>query len=555
MNLSGLPVGAGKTEPGPGVSLESLLREMMSRDRLALLPDHAYTCLQYSSYDRRSTTPADRVNWFANADFNNFIRIEQNGGAAECVLAEERAPGAVVRMWFAGSPQVLDTPLRIYLDGRRTPEIRATVRDLIDHHTLCGEPFANVVPPPLDVEPKLKGRTFWLPIPYAKGVKITCEGVPTDLYYYQVVVRRYAPGTPVTSFSMKKLASMLAAVEETGRQLMEPVDGFSRSGEPSRVSAIPMDGAISPGGVSEWHVEGPAAIRQINLQLVAPNLNQALHSTLLEIDFDGAAAVRCPVGYFMGTGAGVHPGGDRYREVRADGLMTAAWTMPFESTAVMRLRNLGRQAVSVTHASFSSGPWAWDARSLHFHAAWRSFGVLDCQKLGQVSMDLCVGQRLLFTGTYYGNIDLTFADIRGQGRLVGDSIAILNGGTDWWGEGDEKITVDGEPFPSTFGTGTEDYYGFAWCRPQPFRMPFGGQPVGHGNKQGGYTVLSRVRLVDDIPFRTALKFDMELQHSQPAPIYYTAATFFYARPGATTDVPDPVIAAREPAPEKPEDVR
>ena len=32
----------------------------------------------------------------------------------------------------------------------------------------------------------------------------------------------------------------------------------------------------------------------------------------------------------------------------------------------------------------------------------------------------------------------------------------------WWGEGDEKFFVDGEKFPSTFGTGSEDYFGYAW---------------------------------------------------------------------------------------------
>lgn len=33
----------------------------------------------------------------------------------------------------------------------------------------------------------------------------------------------------------------------------------------------------------------------------------------------------------------------------------------------------------------------------------------------------------------------------------------------WWGEGDEKLFVDGEKFPSTFGTGSEDYVGYAWA--------------------------------------------------------------------------------------------
>lgn len=38
----------------------------------------------------------------------------------------------------------------------------------------------------------------------------------------------------------------------------------------------------------------------------------------------------------------------------------------------------------------------------------------------------------------------------------------------WWGEGDEKFFVDGERFPSTFGTGSEDYIGYAWAAEPPF---------------------------------------------------------------------------------------
>jgi hypothetical protein len=38
----------------------------------------------------------------------------------------------------------------------------------------------------------------------------------------------------------------------------------------------------------------------------------------------------------------------------------------------------------------------------------------------------------------------------------------MNPVTIWWGEGDEKIWVDGEAFPSIFGTGTEDYYAYSW---------------------------------------------------------------------------------------------
>ncbi|MEJ7679414.1 MAG: DUF2961 domain-containing protein [Segetibacter sp.] len=49
----------------------------------------------------------------------------------------------------------------------------------------------------------------------------------------------------------------------------------------------------------------------------------------------------------------------------------------------------------------------------------------------------------------------------------------------WWGEGDEKFFIDGEKFPSTFGTGCEDYIGYAWSAEPPFALfesPFANQP-------------------------------------------------------------------------------
>ena len=39
--------------------------------------------------------------------------------------------------------------------------------------------------------------------------------------------------------------------------------------------------------------------------------------------------------------------------------------------------------------------------------------------------------------------------------FVGDTFTLVTHHQKWWGEGDEKIYVDGEKFPSHFGTGTE----------------------------------------------------------------------------------------------------
>ena len=51
------------------------------------------------------------------------------------------------------------------------------------------------------------------------------------------------------------------------------------------------------------------------------------------------------------------------------------------------------------------------------------------------------------------------ADIEGKGHYVGCNLSVTNfQSTSWWGEGDDMIFVDGEPFPPCLhGTGSEDY--------------------------------------------------------------------------------------------------
>ncbi len=140
---------------------------------------------------------------------------------------------------------------------------------------------------------------------------------------------------------------------------------------------------------------------------------------------------------------------------------------------------------------------------------------------------------------------MNFVEVKGQGVYVGDTLTVFNGADAWWGEGDEKVFVDGEAFPSHIGTGSEDYFGYAWCRPEFFASPFHAQPTGAGNLTSGFSVNSRYRSLDAIPFTTSLKFDMELWHWADTVVNYAPATFWYARPGATGNVkPDPETAAK-----------
>ncbi len=85
----------------------------------------------------------------------------------------------------------------------------------------------------------------------------------------------------------------------------------------------------------------------------------------------------------------------------------------------------------------------------------------------------------------------------------------------WWGEGDEKIYVDGEPFPSWFGTGSEDYYGYAWSDPKPFQHAYHNQTRCDGPGNRGRTSVNRFHILDAIPFTKSFRFDMEFWHWTP----------------------------------------
>jgi len=114
-----LPALAGESGATP-ITLGHLVDEMADLERLARWPAPAYRTVQFSSYDRRSTT-AEAPQWFSNADgfgrepipgFLKVLRPPQDGQAGLYLVAEASGPGAIVRGWSAGMGGVL----RVYLD-------------------------------------------------------------------------------------------------------------------------------------------------------------------------------------------------------------------------------------------------------------------------------------------------------------------------------------------------------------------------------------------------------------------------------------------------------
>jgi hypothetical protein len=515
---------------GGPVSLGSLLAEMVDRDAIARFPDPAYTCRQFSSYDRASTTPADPKTWFANGDADQYLRSEQveelradgvpGPTRTEWVMAEMDGPGAVVRIWSANPKGTL----RVYVDGQPGPVIEAAMSDVLGGKWLVGNPLS---------EESSRGWNLYLPIPYARHCKITSDARG---FYYQVNYRTYAAGT--------ELVSLDAGGVERARAEIERVQGLlTDTGTVSDYVRAPAK-VLNPGesAIIEIDRAGPAAIAALQVGLVALDIDQAHRSTVMEMEFDGERTVWVPLGDFFGLGVGTNPLRTWWTGTSRSGNLSCRWVMPYQRTARVMFRNLGKQQVTVT-LHYRTRGWSWDDRSMHFHATWRH----------QYPIHAAGGR---------GTEDWNYVEIAGKGVYAGDALAVMNPVEGWWGEGDEKIYVDGESFPSHFGTGTEDYYGYAWSSPEPFQHPFHAQPRCDGQAYGnnwGHSTVVRVRSLDAIPFTTGLKFDMEVWHWAECDEAYAATTWFYARPGATTNrLPQPDEAARAiptPAPLPPPFVR
>lgn len=508
----------GGTAHAPQVTLRGLLEEMVDYDSNARWPEQPFTVRQSSSYDRDRIAP-DKPGWFANNDGSHYIRTETHSGREERVMMEADGPGTIVRFFLTSSGSRA-ARIRIYLDGADAPTIEWPTFDLLEGGLNVGEPLLSRNPRPLDHG----GSTLYLPIPYARHCKVTVE--ETDPAhaggrYYHIDFRTYAPGTAVETYTPASLEAVAPTLRRVNQILANP------SG-PTRTKTVGFDRTLAPGEQAAVELPlGPSAVRQLELS-VAADLSpaareQALRSVVFRGSFDDEQeSIWCPVGDFAGSGAGGRPLMSWYRTVDDHGHAVCRWTMPYSHHGRLMLENLGDRAVRVKLTA-SVGNWEWDERSLYFHCNWR--------------------QQVRIPARPYR--DWNFVTVDGRGMLVGDVMSVYNPLPSWYGEGNEKIWVDGETFPSHVGTGTEDYYNASWAPNPIYQTPFANHPRMDDPLSQGQNVYTRTRNLDVVPFEKALQFDFEIMTWKDSQVDYAATTYWYGAPGARAGRgPEPAEASR-----------
>ena len=504
------------------VSMQSLLREIVDRKQLVEYPESIpYKAMQASSYNRASVSP-DQPGWFADSDGVFCIRTEKNReGETEWVLMEDKGPGVITKIWavcfYYGLDDTTGANLKIYLDGEEEPTINCNFFEFVK-----GESF---VKPPLAMETRRAGNSY-LPIPYAKSCKVTMD---KKVFYNIISYRSYPQGTSVRTFSMDEYNQSQILIDSVGHVLERGVYGDLASTK--NTEAYSFHKTLRPQEKETLLIrKKQKAIEQLVFQLDAEDFDQALRSTVLKISFDGEQTVWTPLGDFFNIGVGLKTYQMWERAVQEDGTMICRWIMPYQHIAELEIENMGKQDIQMS-VTAKVMPYTWNDRSMYFHSSWR----MDDPTPG------------------FPLFDYNLVNVKGKGIYVGDQFTVLNPEEGWWGEGDEKVYVDDDTFPSLFGTGTEDYYGWAGgVVPNPedeFYTPFLSNVRVAAPNSMGYNTCTRTRVLDAIPFNRQLDFNIESSGSNRTSwfhLQYAVNTYWYAKPGASCNrKPLPEMASRK----------
>ncbi len=511
----GLVVAAVSVAPalaaGEHVTMEGLLHEMVDLQRLAQPVTGGYDNDQQSSYDRASTAP-ENDGWWANGDAGQFIRSERNGDRTEFVMSEMTGAGAIVRLWSA-NPDGGGT-IRVYIDGDAKPALE---EDFLALTTAAVQEF----PGPFSGR-RAMGANLYFPIPYQKSCKVT---VDKPSLYYHVGYRTYPAGTTVEPFTMDRVRALRPVVDAVGAVLAASGDKLA---PPADATARTASATVAPGAGWTLTLEGPAALTRLEFLLRnpdgrftaesatgksvggSPELREMLRKVMLIIRWDGERrpSVACPLGDFFAMAPGLNPFDSLATGATRDGRLYSNWYMPFERSATITVANASEKPFSFDVTGWVQ-PVEWPAEGLlAFHAKWHK-------------------EWLPADPTF---VDWPLLECEGPGRFVGVMQAIVNTTPAWWGEGDEKIWVDGDTFPSYFGTGSEDYYGYAWCSPELFQHAYHAQANCTGPGNFGYTSVMRLHIFDDIPFQKS--YNMTIEKWAMDDREYASTAYWYAALGA-----------------------
>lgn len=123
----------------------------------------------------------------------------------------------------------------------------------------------------------------------------------------------------------------------------------------------------------------------------------------------------------------------------------------------------------------------------------------------------------------------TVLEAEGRGHFVGLNMSMQPYSRSlWYLEGDEMVYVDGEKFPSIYGTGTEDYFTSGWYfKNGTFNAPYHGLVLKDDSL--GRITAYRHHIPDPIPFKKSIKFTMEHGNDNKEICDFSSTAYWYQK--------------------------
>ena len=455
----------------------------------------------FSSYDRSSVYQPETdcyQNWGANEDGTGIIRTENE----EEVVVELSGSGVIWRVWSAKPEK---GAINFYFDGETEASYSRPFKQFFEQLTDDVSPAGFP-----SLAPKLSGGyNSYIPIPFHDGIKITFSK-DWGMYYHFTY----------TLFEDKKLPTFAEVISKEGLCLLAEVDRqLYAAGDSYDARCETISVNFKENTRQKLKFTQAGALTYLGIETNLENFSsekqkRILRETVLTIywDHEKESAVSVPLGDFFGSA----PGYNLFQSM-AVGMtskrMYANWFMPFSEGALLEFTYEGKENLELKVAyRLETLPKEEADQLLRFHAKWHQgeFKQLD-------------RKRFVEGGDRFPDWPILLT--QGAGRFCGVHLHVLDTwekpeiespmwwygqGAEktidwWWGEGDEKFFVDGEKFPSTFGTGSEDYIGYAWAAEPPFALFESAYAVQSlmpidGN---GHTSVMRLQICDNVPFTTS----------------------------------------------------
>jgi len=295
-------------------------------------------------------------------------------------------------------------------------------------------------------------------------------------------------------------------------ELARPHDG--RSMRATSTHKIGLDGKPDPNGVPDpnsnrdnsnvapgqkkilLNVKGPGVITHIWMTFLGPEPHpwakkgSANHQEmLLRMYWDGneRPTVEAPVGDFFANSFGKRSEVISLPVIVEDAdSYNCFWHMPFRRSARIEVLNESDKPISLLYYNID---WIKKEHisddTPYFYAQYRQEYPVEHGK------------------------DYVLLDTKGKGHYVGTVLSVRTRSPSWFGEGDEKIYIDGEQNASIWGTGTEDYFLSAWGLKTTSTPYFGVPYFDQWGIVGGHTSAYRWHVTDPIVFSKAIKVTFE----------------------------------------------